>query len=175
MKLSKAGADLMHRFEGCKNRPYLCPAHIWTIGFGHVLHQEQIRLPMVRTPENRAPMIRREFPLRPEYARVWSQDEIDQLFKDDISSFERGVLRLAPNLDGNQGAFDACTSFAFNAGLGNFQRSTIRMKIARKDWEGAAEAFMQWTKGGGKELPGLVKRRKAEKVLFLSTPENEDE
>lgn len=175
MKLSQAGADLMHRFEGCRNRPYLCPAHIWTIGFGHVLYQEQIRLPMVRVKEIHSPVIRKEFPLRPEDNRVWSQQEIDALFAADIASFERGVLRLAPNLDGNQGAFDACTSFAFNAGLGNFQRSTIRMKIGRKDWEGAAEAFMQWTRGGGKELPGLVKRRKAEKVLFLSSLEEEQE
>jgi len=42
------------------------------------------------------------------------------------------------------------------------------MKANRGDWEGAAEAFMVWTKGGGKELPGLVRRRKAEKALFLS-------
>jgi lysozyme len=42
------------------------------------------------------------------------------------------------------------------------------MKANRGDWEGAAEAFMQWTKGGGKELPGLVRRRKAEIELFLS-------
>ncbi len=50
MKLSKAGEDLMHRYEGKRSRPYLCPAHIWTIGYGHVLYQEQIRLPMVRPP-----------------------------------------------------------------------------------------------------------------------------
>ena len=167
MKLSKAGADLMHRYEGCRNRAYLCPAHIWTIGFGHVLYQEQIRLPMIKT-EKYTGMIRKEFPLREEDSRVWSQAEIDQLFAQDVASFERGVLRLAPNLAGRQGAFDAAVSFSFNAGLGNFQRSTIRMKIGRNDWEGAAQAFMQWTKGGGRELPGLVKRRKAEVALFLS-------
>ncbi len=47
-KLSKVGADLMHKYEGYRTRPYLCPAHIWTIGYGHVLYQEQIRLPMFR-------------------------------------------------------------------------------------------------------------------------------
>jgi lysozyme len=57
---------------------------------------------------------------------------------------------------------------AYNAGLGNYQRSTIRMKVNRGDWEGAAEAFMSWTKAGGKEVSGLVKRRKAEVALFLS-------
>ena len=168
MKLSQAGAALMHQFEGCRNRPYLCPAHIWTIGYGHVLYQDQIRLPMVRVEGKDVPMIRKEYPLRAEDNRVWSKEEINALFAQDVASFERGVLRLAPSVAGRQGAFDACVSFAFNAGLGNFQRSTIRMKANREEWEAAAEAFMAWTKGGGKELPGLVKRRKAEKALFLS-------
>ena len=169
MKLSKAGEDLMHRYEGFRNKPYLCPAHIWTIGYGHVLYQDQIRLPMVR-PEGRTdiPMIRRKYPLKPEDNRVWSKEEINELFRDDVASFERGVLRLVPGVVGRQGSFDALVSFAFNAGLGNLQRSTIRMKANRGDWEGAAEAFMQWTKGGGKVLPGLVRRREAERSLFLS-------
>ena len=168
MKLSEAGANLMHQYEGYRNKPYLCPAHIWTIGYGHVLYQEQIRLPVVRVEGKDTPMIRSEYPLKPEDNRVWSKEEIYKLFEDDVGPTERGVLRLAPALFNRQGAFDACVSFAFNAGLGNFQRSTIRMKANRREWEAAAEAFMQWTKGGGKELPGLVKRRKAEKALFLT-------
>jgi lysozyme len=174
MKLSKAGADLMHQYEGCRNKPYLCPAHIWTIGYGHVLYQEQIRLPMV-AKEGQSTMIRKEFPLKQEDNRVWSKEEIEKLFADDVNLFERGVLRLAPTLSGRQGAFDACVSFAFNAGLGNFQRSTIRMKINRGEWKDAAEAFMQWTKGGGRELPGLVKRRKAEVALFLTSFKDTEE
>ena len=172
MKLSETGANLMHQYEGYRNKPYLCPAHIWTIGYGHVLYQNQIRLPVVYTAEQQAmpskPLLRKNYPLKPEDSRVWSKEEIVALFESDVASFERGVLRLAPALSGHQGAFDACVSFSFNAGLGNFQRSTIRMKINRGEWESAAEAFMMWTKGGGKELPGLVKRRKAEKALFLS-------
>lgn len=165
----------MHKYEGCRNKPYLCPAHIWTIGYGHVLYQDQIRLPMVRVEGKEIPKIRKEYQLAKADNRVWSQDEIDKLFASDVSSFERGVLRLAPPLAGHQGAFDACVSFAFNAGLGNFQKSTIRQKILREEWEAAAEAFMQWTKGGGKELPGLVKRRKEEKALFLSDFEKDEE
>jgi len=168
VKLSKAGADLMHRFEGCRNKPYLCPAHIWTIGYGHVLYQEQIKLPMARVEGKEVPMIRKEMPLKPEDNRVWSKEEIEKLFADDVASFERGVLRLVPGVAGRQGAFDALVSISFNFGLGNLQRSTIRMKANRGDWEGAAEAFMAWTKGGGKVLPGLVKRREAERALFLS-------
>jgi lysozyme len=168
VKLSKAGADLMHRFEGCRNKPYLCPAHIWTIGYGHVLYQEQIKLPMARVEGKEVAMIRKEMPLKPEDSRVWSKEEIEKLFADDVASFERGVLRLVPGVAGRQGAFDALVSISFNFGLGNLQRSTIRMKANRGDWEGAAEAFRAWTKGGGKVLPGLVKRREAEIALFLS-------
>ena len=168
MKLSKAGEDLMHRYEGFRSRPYLCPAHVWTIGYGHVLYQEQIRLPVARTPEKPAKMIRKEMPLKQEHNRVWTKTEIDTLFRNDVETFERGVLRLVPGVVGHQGRFDALVSFAFNAGLGNLQRSTIRMRANRGDWEGAAKAFMMWTKGGGKVLPGLVKRREAEVKLFLS-------
>jgi lysozyme len=168
VKLSKAGADLMHRFEGCRNKPYLCPAHIWTIGYGHVLYQEQIKLPMVRVEGKDIAMIRKEMPLKSEDSRVWSKEEIEKLFSDDIAYFERGVLRLVPGVVGKQGAFDALVSISFNFGLGNLQRSTIRMKANRGDWEGAAEAFRAWTKGGGKILPGLVKRREAEIALFLT-------
>ena len=168
MKLSKAGEALMHRFEGFRSRPYLCPAHIWTIGYGHVLYQEQIRLPVVRVEDKEIPIIRKEFPIKPEDNRVWTKNEIDELFRADVQTFERGVLRLVPGVSGRQGSFDALVSFAFNAGLGNLQRSQIRMRANRGDWEGAADAFRQWTKGGGKVLPGLVKRREAEIALFLS-------
>ena len=168
MKLSKAGEDLMHKYEGFRSRPYLCPAHIWTIGYGHVLYQEQIRLPVVRVEGKDVPIIRKEMPLKPEDNRVWTKAEIDELFRVDVETFERGVLRLVPGCAGRQGAFDALVSISFNFGLGNLQRSTIRMKANRGDWEGAAEAFMSWVRGGGKVLPGLVRRRQAEKALFLS-------
>jgi lysozyme len=168
MKLSKAGEDLMHRYEGFRSRPYLCPAHIWTIGYGHVLYQEQIRLPVMRVEGKETPMIRKEYPLKPEDNRVWTKTEIDELFRVDVGTFERGVLRLVPSVVGRQGSFDALVSISFNFGLGNLQKSTIRMKANRSDWDGAAEAFRAWTKGGGKVLPGLVKRREAEIALFLS-------
>ena len=113
-------------------------------------------------------LIRSKYALRPEDNRVWTKEEINELFRVDVENFERGVLRLVPGCVGRQGSFDALVSFAFNAGLGNLQRSTIRMKANRGDWEGAAEAFMAWTKGGSRVLPGLVKRRQAEMALFLS-------
>lgn len=167
MKTSDAGLHLMHKFEGFRDRPYLCPAHIWTIGWGTVLYQEQIRLPMVRK-DGYTGIIRKEYPLKPEDFRVWSKEELAEMFKADLAGFERAVLRLIPGVAGHQRRFDALVCLTYNIGAGNLQRSTVRMRANRGDWEGAAEAFMSWTKGGGKVLPGLVRRRQAERALFLS-------
>ena len=167
MKISKKGEDLMHFFEGYRTRPYRCSAAIWTVGWGHAMYSDQLNLPNVRK-EGYQGLIRSEYQLKEEDNRVWSKEELVDLFKVDINSFERGVLRLSPNLVNHQSKFDAVVSFAYNAGLGNYQRSTIRIKVNREDWTGASEAFMSWTKAGGKEVAGLVKRRKAEVVLFLN-------
>jgi lysozyme len=94
--------------------------------------------------------------------------EVDALLAQDLAKFERGVARLCPSSVSNQGQFDALVSFAFNVGLGNLQRSSLRMKINRGDLEDAAEEFMKWTKAAGRVLPGLVKRRNDERALFLS-------
>lgn len=167
MKTSEAGIRLMHHFEGYRNRPYKCSAKIWTVGWGHAMYADQLKLPNVRT-QTYTGMIRDEYPLRPEDNRVWSKEELVALFKADLVGFERSVLRLIPGVSGHQNRFDALVCLAYNIGAGNLQRSTIRMKANRGDWQGAAEAFMAWTKGGGKVLPGLVKRRQAEIALFLS-------
>ncbi len=167
MKTSDKGIHLMHYFEGYRNKPYKCSAKIWTVGWGHAMYGDQLRLPNVRT-ETYVGMIRDDYQLKSEDNRVWSKEELVEIFKNDLASFERGVLRLVPTVAGKQGAFDALVSISFNFGLGNLQRSTIRMKANRGDWEGAADAFRVWTKGGGKVLPGLVKRREAERALFLT-------
>jgi lysozyme len=169
MKTSDSGLHLMHQFEGFRNKPYLCPAHIWTCGWGTVLYQDQIRLPMVRVEGKDVPMIRREYPLRAEDNRVWSKEELAAMFKADLETFERAVLRLIPGVSGRQGCFDALVSLAYNIGSGNLQRSQIRIKANRGEWQQAADHLMDWTKGGGRVLPGLVKRRKAERELFLSS------
>jgi lysozyme len=167
VKTSEKGIHLMHYFEGYRNKPYKCSAKIWTVGWGHAMYGDQLRLPNVRT-ETYVGMIRDDYQLKSEDNRVWSKEELVEIFKNDLASFERGVLRLVPAVAGKQGAFDALVSISYNIGAGNLQRSTIRMKANRGDWEGAADAFRVWTKGGGKVLPGLVKRREAERSLFLS-------
>ena len=95
-------------------------------------------------------------------------DEVDAILAQDLAKFERGVARLCPAALGNQGIFDALVSFSFNVGLGNLQRSGLRMKTNRGEFQDAAEEFMKWTKAAGKVLPGLVKRRKDERAMYLS-------
>lgn len=157
---------MIKHHEGVRLKCYLCPAHIWTIGVGHVLYQDQIKLPMVRK-DGYTGLIRKEYPLKAADVRVWTQEEVDSLLEKDLGSFTRGVIRMCGDKL-SPGQLGALTSFAFNAGLGALQRSQIRQRHMRGDYEGAAEAFMMWTKAGGKELPGLVKRRKDERALYLS-------
>ena len=95
-------------------------------------------------------------------------EEVDALLAQDLARFERGVARLCPAAVNHQGQFDALVSFAFNVGLGNLQRSSIRMRYNRGDIEGAADAFLMWTKAAGRVLPGLVKRRQDERAMFLA-------
>ena len=168
MKVSEKALRMIKHHEGVRNRPYLCPAGLWTVGVGHVLYPEQAALPYARTVENAGKMLRKEFALRPEDARVWTNTEVDDLLAKDLARFERGVARYCPNALDSQGRFDSLVSFSFNVGLGNLQRSGLRMKNNRGEFEEAAEEFMKWTKGGGRVLPGLVSRRKDERALYLS-------
>jgi len=158
VKVSKDAIEGIKKDEGVRLRPYRCPALLWTVGVGHVIDPNHIR---VKLDE------RKGLAIPDGWDRTLTMDEVNDILAKDLITFERGVLRLCP--EGlTQGRFDALVSFSFNVGLGNLQRSTIRMKHNRGDFEGAAESFMQWTKAGGKELPGLVKRRKHERALYLS-------
>jgi lysozyme len=73
-----------------------------------------------------------------------------------------GVLRNCPILLTDERKCNSLVSFTYNLGVGRLQTSTLKRKINAQDWEGAKEQLMLWTRGGGKVLPGLVKRRKAE-------------
>lgn len=158
MSLSHKVIDMIKHHEGVRVRPYQCPALIWTVGVGHVIDQSHIKIPLAE---------RKALPIPDGWDRTLSMGEVDEILAKDLVSFENGVRRLCP--DGlTPGRLGALTSFAFNVGLGNLQRSTLRMKHNRGDYEGAAEAFLDWTKAGGKVLKGLVSRRNDERALYLS-------
>jgi len=158
MSLEHRVIEMIKHHEGVRTKPYQCPALIWTVGVGHVIDQSHIKVPLAE---------RKALPIPAGWDRTLSMGEVDEILAKDLGSFEAGVRRLCP--DGlTPGRLGALTSFAFNVGLGNLQRSTLRMKHNRGDYEGAAEAFLDWTKAGGKVLKGLVTRRNDERALYLS-------
>jgi lysozyme len=157
MKTSEAGIRLIKNFEGTRFRPYLCAAKVWTIGVGHVLYPRQLRMPI----ENRTGI-----KLLPSDQRTFTEDEVNALLRADLEFFESGVHRLCRG-SLTQFQFDALVSFAFNCGLGTLQRSTLRRKVLRKDYIGAADEFLKFCRAGGRILPGLQRRRIAERALFL--------
>jgi lysozyme len=79
-----------------------------------------------------------------------------------------GVLRQCPILLTDERKCNAIVDFVYNLGLGRLQTSTLKRKINASDWDAAQEQLMLWTKGGGRVLPGLVKRRAAESALLAS-------
>ena len=155
--ISDAALKMIAHHEGTRLKPYRCPAALWTIGVGHVLYPDQAKLPMEE---------RLKYPLRPEHFRAFTTEEVDEILKADLSRFVSGVSRFCP-AGLTQGRLDALVSFSFNCGLGTLQRSTLRAKHNRGDFEGAAEEFLKYTKAGGKVLKGLVNRRNDERALYL--------
>jgi lysozyme len=162
MKASKKLLEMLKHHEGVRQRPYQCPAKLWTIGVGSLLYPEQARIPS--TPEGMAK--RKAWPLRPEDNRLWSMEEVDRILAKDVERFERGVARYI-TIPLKQHELDAVLSFAFNLGLGTLQRSTLRAKLNRGDKEGAIESLLKYNKAGGKVLRGLDIRRKDEAALFM--------
>ena len=158
MKASAAAIKMVKHHEGVRTRPYRCPALLWTVGVGHVIDPSHAA---VKYEE------RRSLQIPAGWDRTLTMDEVDAILAQDLGRFERGVARLCPASINNQGQFDALVSLSFNIGLGNVQRSSIRMRYNRGDIEGAADAFLMWTKAAGKVLPGLVKRRNDERAMFL--------
>lgn len=140
MKTSKRGIDLIRTFEGCKLKAYKCAAGVWTIGIGHTLNVKE--------------------------GDVITQKKADNLLAIDLAATEISVERnVKPKI--NQEMFDALVSLVFNIGIGHFSTSTVLREINQTDYVAAAEAFLMWRKGGGKILPGLIRRRQAERQLFL--------
>lgn len=135
-------ADFIEAWEGCRLTAYKCPAGIWTIGVGHT--QEVTEHDEITYEQSR------------------------ELLRKDI---EAVVKALAPfvNVHVTEGQYVALVSLAFNVGASYVVHNCPRLMRALNagDVEQAAHQFLDITKAGGKELPGLVRRRKSEAKLFL--------
>lgn len=143
MNVNNAGIALIKRFEGLSLRTYKCPAGIWTQGFGHT-----------------GPDV--------EPGEEINEREAEQLLIGDLLKFEYGVESALDGVPASSNEFSAMVCLAFNIGLGNFRKSSVLKfhKDGKKTL--AANAFLLWIKANGKPLAGLVKRRNAERALYVS-------
>jgi lysozyme len=148
MQTSERGIRLIKHYEGVRNRPYRCPAGLYTVGVGHLIGDGK------SLPDT--------------WNRTFSEDEINGLLKRDLRRFELGIHKMLPNMPLRQSEFDALVSFSFNLGLGTFQRSTLRQALLRGDKKAAMESLVKYCRAGGKILKGLQSRRLDERRLFES-------
>lgn len=140
-------AALCRPFEGLALKPYICPAGYATIGYGTVFKPDGSRVTMDHPPISK------------ENAEEWLVHELRH-------NYLAGVLKASPSLIANARALGAMADFAYNLGVARYRSSTLRRRVDAQDWEGARSELMKWVRGGGKVLPGLVRRRAAEAALL---------
>ncbi len=148
MKLSDKGYDLIKKFEGYSDRPYLCAAGKPTISYGLTYYPNGKKVTM-------------------KDSKI-TKEEGDEMFYKIVSNFAADVLKLVKtNITVNQ--LNALTSFAYNVGVANFQKSTL-LKLVNINPNDAmiAKEFLKWNKANGKVLNGLTNRRIAESALYFS-------
>jgi lysozyme len=145
MKTSMKGRQFIQRFEACKLLAYLCPANVWTCGWGHT-----------------GPDVFK--------GKRITQLTADSLFEQDLEKFESGVNHLV-RVPLTQGQFDALVSFSYNCGLGNLSSSTLLKMLNAGQYDQAADQFRRWNQSNGKVLAGLTIRREQERATFLGLPE----
>jgi lysozyme len=146
MNLELAAA-LCKQFEGYRGKPYLCPAGVPTIGYGSTYYGSGAKVALTDPPMS-------------------EPDATALLLQELAHTYLPAVLRHCPILLTDERKCNAIVDFAYNLGVGRLQTSTLKRKINAQDWGGAKEQLMLWTKGGGRVLPGLLKRRTAECQLL---------
>ena len=145
--INAAGIELIKRWESFRAAPYICPAGVWTIGYG-----------TTRLPDG-SPVTAQTPPIEETTAVLW--------LRHDLKWAENWVLRLV-QMQINEDMLAALASFVYNLGPGSFKASTLLRKLNKGDYFGAAKEFDRWKYAGGQVLAGLVSRRNDEEALFLS-------
>lgn len=141
MKASVDAYELIKQFEGLRLEAYLCPAGIWTIGYGHTSGVSPNSFITIQ--------------------------EADEYLHRDVAAIEMQLNKL--NLSLRQCQWDAIVSFVFNVGIGNFKASTLLAKIRiNPDDNSIIDEFLRWVYANGKVMRGLQKRRLTEMKLHFS-------
>ena len=146
MRTSPAGRAAIMQREGVRLHSYDDGTGVLTVGVGH-------------TTAAWPPVVR--------VGMVISSTECDDILSRDLAKFEAAVL-AAVKVPVSQSAFDALVSFCFNVGAGAFNKSSVVKRLNAGDKAGAGDAFLLWSKAGGRTLPGLVTRRRTERAQFLA-------
>ena len=139
MRTGPQGIELIRHFEGCCLDAYLCPAGVWTIGYGHTADVKE--------------------------GDSIDQEAAEAFLIEDLEKFEQAVTRLV-EVPLTQQQFDALVSWTFNLGAGNLAESTLLRKLNNYQYAEVPEQMMRWVRAGGQVLEGLVRRRAAEAALF---------
>lgn len=142
--ISQTGLDCVKGFEGYSGTAYLCPAGVPTIGYGHT---SSVTMASVKNMYS------------------ITRSEAEKLLREDLGTAEDAVNKLV-EVDLTQNQFDALVSFTFNVGAGAFKRSTLLKKLNAGNYDAVPVELMRWTRGGGKVLTGLVKRREKEAEMW---------
>lgn len=142
MRTSQRGLSLIKSFEGLRLQAYQDSVGVWTIGYGATRSVQ----PGMKI----------------------SKEQAERMLLNDVQRFEPEVERLITS-PLNQNQWDALISFTYNLGAANLESSTLRRLINGGNYASAAEQFPRWNKAGGKVLAGLVRRRAAERDLFLES------
>lgn len=141
---SEVGIKLIQRFEGYVPLMYRDAAGLWTIGYGHLMSDDEIQ----------------------KYRGVTiTHQEADRLFRADLQEHAEAVNRLVA-VPLWQWQYDALTSFVYNVGPGNFRASTLRRQVNQEQHSAVPDQFSRWVYAGGKKLRGLQIRRNAEASLY---------
>jgi len=145
MLTNQAGIELIKEFEGLRLRAYRCPAGVPTIGYGTTVYPTGYKVQM---------------------GDQCTAEQAEEFLRSDLRAFERDVERTV-RVPLNTNQFSALVSFAYNLGAEALRKSTLLRLLNAHNYAGAAEQFARWTYAAGKQLPGLVRRRAAERALFL--------
>jgi len=145
--INSASEALIHEFENCKLRAYRCPAGVWTIGWGTTAEAG--------------------VGVKPNYGMVITQAQADHYFN---LTLEKFIAEMKPHIKRpiTDNEFGAFVSLAYNIGTPKFNNSSALRFFNAGDKARAADAILLWNKAGGKVSPGLVRRRAAERALFLT-------
>lgn len=139
MQISKEGLALIKKFEGFESRAYLCPAGVWTIGYGHTKDVKE--------------------------GDEWSQAHAEHMLEIELEEFCEYVNKMV-KVPLEQYQFDALVAWVYNLGAGNFKESTLLKVLNQGDYDDVPHQIKRWNKAGGRVLQGLVRRREAEALLF---------